>query len=471
MPGWMAGARQLREKERGTMEHQDSAASSPNKDAAPMEEGTPVEPVPTNATTDTQESTDTSHLAHWKRAVTLFLVGQSISMFGSSIVQFAVMWYLTLETRSGLVVMLYAVFAFVPQGVLSLFGGALADRMNRKLLIIIPDAIIAITTLALALIMVAGITDLWIILAAVTIRSIGSGFQNPAVSATIPSIVPAEHLMRVNGINASIQGVMALLAPAAGGAIYGLGGIVPTFFVDVVTAILGIGVMLFVRIPKLPDNPEPKSLIGDLVAGLHYTFTHRFIRWLLTVYAVVFVLIVAPSFLVPLMVTRSFGGEVWMLTGVEVAFSLGMALGGMVVGMLVRHSKMHLLLVSSVIFGLLSVAMGIAPNIYVVLALNTTVGLLVPVFSTPSTTALQENTDPAFMGRVFSLVSIVFTLGMPMGMAVFGPLADVFSVETILIGSGVVTILFVLFSFYGLADGRHALAESRAQQKARETRE
>ncbi|WP_175955187.1 MFS transporter [Schaalia sp. Marseille-Q2122] len=442
------------------MEHQDSTATSSSKDAAPRE---------THGATETSAPADASRFTHWKRTVTLFLVGQSISMFGSSIVQFAVMWYLTLETQSGLVVMLYAIFAFVPQGLLSLFGGTLADRMNRKLLIIIPDAIIAITTLALALIMVSGITDLWIILAAVTIRSIGSGFQNPAVSAAIPSIVPADQLMRVNGINASIQGVMALLSPAAGGAIYGLGGIVPTFFVDVVTAVIGIGVMAFVPIPKLPDNPERKSLMGDLFAGLHYTFTHRFIRWLLTVYAVVFVLIVAPNFLVPLMVTRSFGGEVWMLTGVEVAFSLGMALGGMLVGMLIKRSKMHLLLVSSVIFGLLGMAMGVAPNVYVVLALNATAGLLVPVFSTPSTTALQEHTDPAFMGRVFSLVSIVFTLGMPLGMAVFGPLADTFSVETILIGTGAVTILFVLFSFYGLADGRHALAESRAEQRALET--
>lgn len=459
------------------MDHQDRSVperkSTPENNAkqpASDTESMPTTSTPadTDAPTQTQAPAPTSYDTHWKQTVTLFLMGQSISMFGSSIVQFAVMWYLTLETQSGLVVMLYAIFAFVPQGLLSLFGGALADRMNRKLLIIVPDAIIAITTLALALIMVAGITDLWIILAAVTIRSIGSGFQNPAVSATLPSIVPGEQLMRVNGINASIQGVMALLAPAAGGAIYGLGGIVLTFFVDVVTAVIGIGVILFVPIPKLPDNPEPKSLMGDLVAGLRYTFTHRFIRWLLTVYAVVFVLISAPSFLVPLMVTRSFGGEVWMLTGLEVVFSLGMALGGMIVGLLVRRSKMHLLMVSSIIFGLLSVAMGVAPNIYVVLALNATVGLLVPVFSTPSTTALQEHTAPAFMGRVFSLVTIVFTLGMPLGMVIFGPLADAFSVETILIATGAMTIIFVLLSFYGLADGRHALAESRAEERGLE---
>src|SRR3712207_1627121 len=124
--------------------------------------------------------------AHWKRNVALFLSGQTISLFGSMIVQYAVMWYVTFETRSGLAVALYAVAAFLPQGLMSLFGGVLADRMNRRTLVILADAVIAVVTLGLALLMTAGVTDLWVILLAVAVRSLGAGVQTPAVTAIIP---------------------------------------------------------------------------------------------------------------------------------------------------------------------------------------------------------------------------------------------------------------------------------------------
>ena len=149
------------------------------------------------------------------RTVVLFLTGQTISLFGSSLVQYAVMWYLTLQTKSGTVMMAYALFAFLPQGILSLVGGTLADRVSRKALIIVSDGAIALTTLALALVMTMGHTDLWLIYAAVCVRSIGAGFQQPAVGALLPQITPTAHLMRVNSVNTTIQSALALVAPAA----------------------------------------------------------------------------------------------------------------------------------------------------------------------------------------------------------------------------------------------------------------
>ena len=116
--------------------------------------------------------------AHWKRNVALFLTGQTVSLFGSMVVQYVVMWYVTLETRSGTAVALYAVAAFLPQGVVSIFAGVLADRMNRKKLIIVADAGIALVTLGLALLMMSGVDDLWILLLAVAVRTlpIGTGY-------------------------------------------------------------------------------------------------------------------------------------------------------------------------------------------------------------------------------------------------------------------------------------------------------
>ena len=175
------------------------------------------------------------------------------------LVQYAVMWHLTLETKSGGVMALYAVFGFLPQAVISVFGGVWADRLNRKKLIIAADGTIALVTLALALIMSAGASDLLFIFVAIAIRSAGAGIQMPAVAALIPQIVPADKLMRVNGINGTIQSAMMLVAPAAAAAVYASMSIVAVFYIDVVTAILGIGLLLLVKVGPLVRSRRRRS--------------------------------------------------------------------------------------------------------------------------------------------------------------------------------------------------------------------
>ena len=113
----------------------------------------------------------------WKRTVALFLGGQSVSMFGSMLVQYSIVWYLTLETRSGWVLALSIVFGMLPQAVISIFGGVWADRLNRKVLVIAADGTIALTTLALAIVLTNGYTELWLIYLALAIRSAGAGIQ------------------------------------------------------------------------------------------------------------------------------------------------------------------------------------------------------------------------------------------------------------------------------------------------------
>ncbi len=402
---------------------------------------------------------------HWKRNAGLFLTGQTISLFGSMVVQYAVMWWVTFETKSGFAVALYALAAFAPQGIVSIFGGTLADRMNRKVLVIVSDGTIAIVTLALALLMLSGVTELWIILLAVGVRSVGAGFQSPAVQAMIPQIAPPDQLMRVNGMYQTVQSAMALLAPAAAGAVFGLFGIVPVFFIDVVTAAIGIGLMLVVRVPTLAAVSERTSgYFADLAAGMRYIGGHRVVRWLLVVFAILFLLTVAPSFITPLMVARTFGPEVWMVTVLELAFSAGMLLGGVLVStVLAKSSRIGLILVSTFGFAVFTVGLGLSPNLVVFYAFMFAFGLLVPLFSTPFMTLVQETVQPEMHGRVFSYVSIVMALATPIGMTVFGPLADVVSVQLLLVLAGIATVLVITVAI-ALPSGRAAIAAARIQQ-------
>jgi DHA3 family macrolide efflux protein-like MFS transporter len=405
--------------------------------------------------------------ARWKRNAALFLTGQTVSLFGSMIVQYAVMWFVTFETRSGWAVALYALAAFLPQGIVSIFGGTLADRVNRRVLVMVADGTIAAVTLVLAVLMSLGVVELWIILLAVGVRSVGAGVQQPAVSAMIPQLVPDDQLLRINGIFQTIQSAMALLAPAAAGAIFGLMGIVPTFFIDVVTAVLGIGILAFVTVPTLAAVTEKTSSFReDLVEGATYVSQHAVVRWMLVVFAVIFLLTVAPSFITPLMVARSFGSEVWMVTVLEIAFSIGMSLGGILVAtVLAKTSRMLLIVVSSLGFGLSTIAIGLSPNLWFFYGFMFVFGLLVPLFSTPFMTLLQQTVAPEMQGRVFGYVGIVMALATPIGMVGFGPLADVVSVESLLVAGGaLMVVVFVVAAL--LPSGRAAMAAAREDPPA-----
>lgn len=393
----------------------------------------------------------------WKRDISIFLSGQTVSMFGSMLVQYAIMWHLTLETKSGVVLMASAVFGMLPQAIVSIFGGVWADRLNRKWLIILADGSIALTTLALAIFMMSGYQELWLIYLTLAIRSTGAGIQQPAVAALIPQLVPTEQLIRVNGIFQSISSAMMLIAPAAAAAIYASASIVAIFWVDVVTAIIGIGLLLLISVPTIRTVVDT-GYFTDLAKGVRYTFTHAFVRWLLVLFAIVFVLTVAPSMLTPLMVVREFGDEVWKLTVNELAFSVGMLGGGVLIAVWGGlKNKVVMILGASVLFGVLTLALGLSTNMWVFFAFMLLVGLAVPFFSTPSTTLLQERVEPEYQGRVFGFVGVVMATAMPVGMLVFGPLADVVPVQWVLIGAGILTFVVVGIAAV-IPAGRRAIA-------------
>ena len=248
-----------------------------------------------------------------------------------------------------------------------------------------------------------------------------------------------------------------------GGRRISLFGIVPAFFIDVVTAVIGIGILALVTVPTLARVTEKAtSYREDLREGVAYIAHHPIVRWLLLVFAIIFLLIVAPSFITPLMVARSFGDDVWLLTVLEIAFGIGMVLGGILIStLLAKRSKMALILVSTFGFAAFTIGLGLSPNLWVFYAFMFLVGLFVPMFSTPFMTLLQETVEPEKHGRVFSFVGIVMALATPVGMVVFGPLADVMSVESLLVVAGIIMVIVMVIAIL-VPSGRAALAAARS---------
>ena len=213
---------------------------------------------------------------NWQRRTLLFLISQCITLFGSTLVQMAIVWYVTLQTASGLWLAAFSVCSYLPQFLISFIGGVWADRYNRKRLIILSDGLIAAVTLLMYLIM-PYLTNQPLLLGALlvmsVIRSLGAGVQTPAVNAVLPQLVPAGQLMRYNGLNAAMQSVVNFAAPAAAGAVLSISSLHTTLLIDVLTATLGIGLFSCLLIPsQAKQTAEPTDLWSDLKIGLNYAF-------------------------------------------------------------------------------------------------------------------------------------------------------------------------------------------------------
>jgi len=388
---------------------------------------------------------------NWKKDISLFLVSQSISLFGSMLVQYAIMWYIVLETESGVMMTIYIIAGILPTFFISPFGGVWADRYNRKLLIIIADSGIAAATLVLAILFLTGYDAIWLLFIAAGIRAAGTGIHTPAVGALIPQLVPGEKLMRINGIYTSIQSVIMLISPMVSAALLIFAGITVIFFIDVVTAAIAVTILIFfLHIPVHAKALEKQTTtyFKDLHEGIIYIRNHRYVMSFF-IFCVVFFFLIAPvAFLTPLQVARSFGNDVWRLTAIEVLFSLGMAAGGAIMASWGGFkNKVHTMVLSVLIVGICTAAFGVVPNFWIYLFFMFLIGVSLPAFNTPSTVLLQQKVEENFLGRVFGVYGMISSSMMPLGMLLFGPIADSVKIEWMLIATGILLFIEGFFMF------------------------
>jgi DHA3 family macrolide efflux protein-like MFS transporter len=382
----------------------------------------------------------------WKKNTALFLTGQALTFFGSMIVQYAIIWHITLKTQSGSMMTLFTVAGFLPMFFISPFAGVWADRFNRKYIINIADGLIALVSLIAAIFIMLGFESFGILLVCAVARSFGQGVQSPAVGAFIPQIVPVEHLTRVNGIQSSIQSFITISSPMASGALMAFAPLELLFFLDVITAVIGISILFFfVKAPtqaKPAEETKRVEYFYDLKQGMKYIRKHGYILRLI-VFSGVFMFFASPSaLLTPLQVTRNFGNDVWRLTAMEMTFSIGMTAGGILIGAWGGFkNRIFTITLAAVIFGIGTLGLGMAHNFLVYIGIMAVIGLTMPLYNTPTMVLLQSTVDPVYMGRVLSVFMMINSVMMPVGMLFFGPLADKVSIDILLIVTGVVMAL------------------------------
>ncbi len=377
-------------------------------------------------------------------------MSQCITLFGSMLVQMAVIWYVTLETESGAWIAAFSVCSYLPQFLISFIGGVWADRYSRKSMIILADGMIAAATLVMVFMMPMlssenGLLTALLVMSA--IRSLGAGIQTPAVSAVIPSLVPEKHLMRYNGINATMQSVVQFAAPAAAGAVLAVGTLRATLLIDILTAVCGIGLLACVHIARQITQEESGSMISEIKTGIRYAFSDKRIGKLLIVYGLFILLSVPTGFMAGLLVSRVYGDTYWYLTASELVGFAGMAIGGILMGIWGGfRSRIKTLTLGLVVLGIMTIGMGVSPYFILYLVLMFVYSLAITVIQTAATTLIQERADITMQGRVFGLMGAMYSGFLPLGMLAFGPLADRMPLQWLMIGTGIPLIL-IAFCF------------------------
>lgn len=378
-------------------------------------------------------------------------VGQALSLLGSQLVQFAIIWYLTQETNSATTLAIASMMGLLPQVLLSPFIGTWVDRGNRGLILIAADAAVAIATLILALLFAMGFVQVWHIYLALFVRAVTGGFHQSAFGASIVLLVPKENLARVQGFNQALYGGLNIISAPLGAYLLSVIPMQGILGIDVGTALFAISILLIVRIPQPERSAQtPGTFWQDFRAGFRYIITWRGLVILLCLVMVINFFFTASEALTPLLITKHFRGDAGQLGWWLSSSAIGTVLGGLILGAWGGFKrKIVTAQLGLILTGLNAMVVGIvSPELFWVgLAANTAMGLLLPIINGSFGATLQATIAPEMQGRVFAFILSAAMLVSPIALMIAGPFADAFGIQLWFLIAGISCTLMGILGF------------------------
>ena len=394
--------------------------------------------------------------ASWAGRFFTIWTGQALSLFGSALVQFALIWWLTQKSGSATVLAIATLVGMLPQIVLGPFAGALVDRWNRRIIMIAADLTIALVSLLLAYLFATGTVQIWHIYAVMAVRALGGAFHYPAMAASTPLMVPNEQLTRINGLNQALQGVNSLVAPPVGALLLGLLPTQGILLIDVGTALMAILPLLFLSVPQ-PERHQDEhggvkpSLFKDVRDGLAYIRTIPGFTAIISMALFLNFLLVPTTALVPLLVTKHFGKGAIELGLLESVMGVGIVAGGILLSVWGGFKKKIATTLTGIIgLGIGVLLTGLAPADLFILALagNVILGIMIPIANGPVGALLQSIVRPDMQGRVMSLVNSGATAIAPLGLLLAGPFSDWLGIRVWFWAGGILCMLIAIGAFF-----------------------
>lgn len=360
---------------------------------------------------------------------TMVCAGQAVSLLGTAITRFAITIWAWQITGQATALALVGFFSFVPSLLLSPIAGALVDRWNRKLVMMLSDVGAGVSTVVVLLLYVAGDLKIWHLYVTGAFAGVFESFQFPAYSAAVTMMVPTEQYARASGMLSLAGSASDIMAPALAGVLLGIFGIAGILTFDIITFLMAIGVLLFVRIPQpataRSEREGQDNIWKESVYGFRYIFQHLSLLGLLLM---LFVdnLIADCSFvvIVPMILARTGGSEV-VMGSVQSALGLGGAIGGLLLSVWGGPKRRM-----QGVFGglactcLLSCLLGLGRSVYVWAFAAFSSEFCIPIVYGSEQAIWQTKVAPDVQGRVFAARRLIVMISRPVALLVAGPMAD-----------------------------------------------
>lgn len=398
---------------------------------------------------------------NWHKPFFTIWIGQAFSLLGSSLVQFALIWYLTEQTGSATILATASLVGMLPQVLFGPIAGTLVDRWNRRVTMMVADGLVALATLILAVLFANGNIQYWQIYALMFFRSLTGGFHYPAMQAATSLMVPKDQLTRIQGFNQVLGGLMSIAAPALGALLLSFLPIQGILFIDVSTALFAITPLVFIAIPEPVRQTQPISHTTssqpsstfwiEFKAGFTYTWNWKGLRAMVLMAALINLMLTPTFSLLPLLVVGHFKGGPGQLAALEGALGAGVIIGGLLLSAWGGFKKR----IYTTILGIAGIGIGVTivgltPAAWLWLAIGAMflLGAMNPITNGPLMAIVQAAVEPHMQGRVFNLIGSLATAMTPLGLIIAGPLSDWLDIRIWFWVAGLLTLIMAIRALF-----------------------
>ncbi|WP_110515924.1 MFS transporter [Herpetosiphon llansteffanensis] len=396
-------------------------------------------------------STEDWSQINWKPRFFAVWLGQASSLVGSALTQFVLIWWITQTVGSAQSLAIAGMMALLPQAVFGPIGGIIADRWNRRFIMISSDLISALSMVILIVLFATEQIQLWHIYTLMFLRSTMQAFQSPAATASTSQLVPPAWLTRAAGMNQMIYGLMSVAAAPLGALAMSVFSLEGALMIDVVTALLAITPLLFYKIPQtMQTSAEQVSMWQDFRSGLAMVMNNRGLVLLYGV-TLLMVAVLIPGFvLTPLLIQQEFGGGVERVALMEGIGGLGMLIGGVMISLI--QFPMRRIVLVLVMFALSSAMVGFTGMVpgalfWIAVVLWFISGVTYTIGNAPIIAIIQTIVPNQLQGRVLSLYSTMIGLAGPIALIFVGPLSELIGIRMIFIAGGFLAALVCMLGF------------------------
>ncbi|MHA1337870.1 MAG: MFS transporter [Promethearchaeota archaeon] len=376
--------------------------------------------------------------------------GQLFSLLGSSVVQFVIVYWITIVTKSMTFLSIASFFAFLPQFIIMPIAGVFVDRWNRKIVMALADFFQALTTLGLIFMFIFKFENVWIVILINGLRGIFQAFHWPAMNAIIPIMVPKENLSRFNGLNYLFTGVVNTLGPLIASILLANFFIEQILWVDIITFLIAITPLLIIFIPKVEKKmvlEEKTSFWKDFKLGIKVLKVVPGLLLLLFVATMINFFGTPFNTQMPYYVLVYHYGTKIDYGMIASFMQLGFFIGSVIVITKKVWKHKTKIILGGIILGEIGhLALALAPiGAFPIIGFGGFLfAFIVPFVNTMFLTILQSTIPPETQGRAMSIVISIATAITPIAMIISGPIAEIIGIVPLFLAASSIDIAFVL---------------------------